>query len=99
MASSTDVRQPKRIVILGAGFGGAYAARRLRSRLGDRHARVTLVSRENYFLFTPLRHEVATGGLGATTIVEPLRQILGDSIDIRLGDVRRVRLADDVVET
>lgn len=60
---------------------------------------MTLVSRENYFLFTPLLHEVATGGLGATTIVEPLRQILGGGVDIRLGDVRRVRLADDVVET
>lgn len=99
MASPSDVRQPKRIVILGAGFGGAYAARRLRSQLGERHARVTLVSRENYFLFTPLLHEVATGGLGATTIVEPLRQILGGDVNIRLGEVRRVRLADSVVET
>lgn len=62
------------IVILGAGFGGVYTYRRLMKLLGDR-VRFTIVSPDNYFLFTPLLHEVATGSLEANHIVEPLRLI------------------------
>ncbi len=91
----------KRIVVLGAGFGGVYAIRRLHRRFhGDPSVRMTLVSRENYFLFTPLLHEVATGGLTPGTIVEPLRQVLGcGDTELRYEDVRRVRIIDKVVET
>ena len=54
----------KRVVILGGGFAGTYAARRFERTLGKRNdVEVVMISRENYMLFTPLLHEVAAGDL------------------------------------
>lgn len=67
----------KRIVILGGGFGGIYAALQLERDLrGDSDVEVTLVARENFFLFTPMLHEVATSGLDGDNIVSPIRFLL-----------------------
>lgn len=64
------------IVILGGGFGGVATLKRLHQRLhGQNNIRITLVNRENHFLFTPLLHEVATGSIAPGNIVEPLRAI------------------------
>src|SRR5687767_14157311 len=72
----------RRVVILGGGFGGIHAARRLERTLARRaDVEVVLISRENYVLFTPMLHEVAAGDLDPTDIVNPLRKM-----------VRRVRL-------
>jgi NADH dehydrogenase len=66
-----------RIVIAGGGFAGLYAARYLDKRLARRSdIEVTLVSRENFILFTPMLHEVAAGDLSPSDIVNPLRRIL-----------------------
>jgi NADH dehydrogenase len=69
--------QPTRIVILGGGFAGLSAAREL-ERILPRAANVdvTLVNRENFFLFTPMLHEVAASDLDLATIVSPLRRLL-----------------------
>ncbi|MFA7286600.1 MAG: NAD(P)/FAD-dependent oxidoreductase [Patescibacteria group bacterium] len=68
---------PIRIVVLGSGFGGVYAYRRLAKLLrGHQNHELTLVSRDNYFLFSPMLHEVATGGLNRHDIVQPIRQIV-----------------------
>ena len=49
-----------RILILGGGFGGIYAALRLQKKLRrDQTVEITLVNRENFFLFTPMLHEIA----------------------------------------
>ena len=70
-------QQPKRIVILGGGFGGLAAARELERILPRRaNVEITLVNRENYFLFTPMLHEVAASDLDLATIVSPLRRLL-----------------------
>src|SRR5712691_8130119 len=67
----------KRILILGGGFGGIYAALRLEKLLARRpELEVTLVTRDNYFLFTPMLPEVAAGDLELSTIVNPLRKLL-----------------------
>ena len=67
----------KRIVILGGGFGGVYAALHLERMLtGQRHVEICLVSRDNFFLFTPLLHEIAASDLEITNIVNPLRKLL-----------------------
>jgi NADH dehydrogenase len=59
----------KRILILGGGFGGIYAALRLEKLLARRpELEVTLVTRDNYFLFTPMLPEVAAGDLELSTI-------------------------------
>jgi NADH dehydrogenase FAD-containing subunit len=68
---------PKRIVILGSGFGGLYTALHLEKKLRNTSGvEVTLVNRENFFLFTPMLHEVAAGDLDVTHIVNPVRKLL-----------------------
>jgi NADH dehydrogenase len=66
-----------RIVIAGGGFAGLYAAKQLDGTLAQRtDVEVTLISRENFILFTPMLHEVAAGDLSPSDIVNPLRRIL-----------------------
>ncbi len=72
------MNKPK-IVILGAGFGGIYTYLHLRKKLKPSEADIILVNKTNHFLFTPMLHEVATGGLGHHQIVESLREIIYDS--------------------
>lgn len=89
---------PVRIVIAGGGFGGVEVARELERILpSDVAVQITLVNRENYFLFTPMLHEVAASDLELTTIVNPLRQLvkrtsiftgLVESIDVERRSVQ-----------
>ncbi len=66
-----------KIVIAGGGFAGLYAANHLDKSLARRpDIEVTLISRENFILFTPMLHEVAAGDLSPSDIVNPLRRIL-----------------------
>src|SRR5260370_10887099 len=66
-----------RIVILGGGFAGLSAAMYLDKTLARRaDAEVILINRENFILFTPMLHEVASGDLYPGDIVNPLRRIL-----------------------
>src|SRR6478752_7427159 len=65
-----------RIVIAGGGFAGLYAAMHFEKRLARRaDVEVTLISRENFILFTPMLHEIAAGDLYPGDIVNPLRRI------------------------
>jgi NADH:quinone reductase (non-electrogenic) len=67
----------KRIVILGGGFGGLYAALHLdRTVARDTEVDVLLVDRQNFLAFTPMLHEVAAGSLDPSSIVVPIRQAL-----------------------
>jgi NADH dehydrogenase len=61
-----------RVVIIGGGFGGLYAARSLRHEKVD----VTLIDRRNFHLFQPLLYQVATGALSPSEIAAPLRVLL-----------------------
>jgi NADH:ubiquinone reductase (H+-translocating) len=66
-----------RVLILGGGFGGIYAAIELERALRDRdNINITLVTRDNYFLFTPMLHEVAASDLEMNAIINPLRKLL-----------------------
>ena len=62
-----------RVLIVGGGFGGLYAARELGK---DERLAVTLVDRRNHHLFAPLLYQVATGALAPGDIAQPLRSIL-----------------------
>ena len=67
----------KRILILGGGFAGLTVAMELEKKLArDPSIEITLVNRENFFLFTPMLHEVAASDLDLTTIVNPARKML-----------------------
>ncbi len=67
----------KRVLILGGGFAGLTVAMELERKLArDPSVEITLINRENFFLFTPMLHEVATSDLDLTTIVNPARKML-----------------------
>ncbi|MBX3024551.1 NAD(P)/FAD-dependent oxidoreductase [bacterium] len=92
-----------RVVIVGGGFGGLYAARSLKRA----PVQVTLVDRRNFHLFQPLLYQVATGGLSPGEIASPLRAVLSRHGNTRvlLGEVeridveqRRVQLSDGAVD-
>jgi len=84
----------KRILILGGGFGGIYAALRLEQLLAQRpELEVTLVTRDNYFLFTPMLPEVAAGDLELSTIVNPLRKLL-KRVKTFVGTIETLNLED-----
>src|SRR5882762_4646362 len=82
----------KRIVILGGGFGGVYAALHLEKILArEPEVEICLVSRDNFFLFTPMLHEIAASDLEMTNIVNPLRKLLR-RVKVFVGDVERIDL-------
>jgi len=67
----------KQIVILGGGFAGLYTALEFERTLArDDSFEVTLVNHDNFFLFTPMLHEVAASDLDITHIVNPIRKLL-----------------------
>jgi NADH dehydrogenase len=70
-------KRPTRVVILGGGFAGVNTAKSLLDRLGRRRdVSVELLSEENYFVFQPLLPEVAAGGIAATHVVNPIRELV-----------------------
>jgi NADH dehydrogenase len=84
------------VVVVGSGFGGLNAALRL-ARLP---VEITVIDRDNYHGFWPLLYQVATAGLGADDIAQPIRAIYAGhaNIAVRVGTVSGIRLADHVVE-
>lgn len=79
-------------MILGGGFGGIYAAIEFEKTLArDSNVGVTLVNRENFFLFTPMLHEVASSDLDMTNIVNPIRKLLR-RVDFFHGEVTSIDL-------
>src|ERR1051326_8128233 len=90
----------RRVVIVGAGFGGLMAAKTLRGGEVD----VDVGDRDNYHLFQPLLYQVATAALSPAQIAAPVRSILRGqaNVTVRLGRVtgvdmpaRQVELGDD----
>jgi NADH:ubiquinone reductase (H+-translocating) len=69
-----------RVVIVGGGFGGLYAAKALRHAPVD----VTLIDRRNFHLFQPLLYQVATGSLSPGEIAAPLRSLLARQKNVRV---------------
>ncbi len=79
----------ERVLILGGGFAGIAAAR----RLVGQGLQVTLIDQHNYHLFQPLLYQVATGELLGEAISTPIRRILSQrGIAFRLGRVENIRL-------
>src|SRR6185312_437721 len=80
-----------RVVIVGGGFAGLYAAQ----SLGDPAFDVTLIDRRNFHLFQPLLYQVATGGLSPGEISAPLRVVLNRQKNTRvlLGEVSDIDVA------
>ena len=81
----------QRVVILGCGFGGLFAARALRNAPVE----ITVLDRTNHHLFQPLLYQVATAGLAAPAVAEPIRRILAGqkNATVLYGEAQRVDLA------
>jgi NADH dehydrogenase len=79
-----------RVVVIGGGFGGLQAVRKLRRAAVE----VTLVDRRNFHLFQPLLYQVATGALSAGEIASPLRAVFhrDDNVQVLLGEVTAIDL-------
>ena len=80
--------QRHRVVIVGAGFGGLFATRALRTAPVD----ITLINGTAYHLFQPLLYQVATGILSEGEIAPAIREVLKkqENVDVRLGWVEEV---------
>ena len=84
-----------RVVIVGCGFGGLWAAQGLRKA----PVAVTVIDRTNHHLFTPLLYQVATAGLSAPSIAGPIRHILAHqrNATVLYGEARAIDVARRVV--
>jgi len=86
-----------RILILGGGFGAMAAARTLERILRPNEAEVTVVSRENFSVFTPMLPEVPSGNLEPRHVVTPIRAQLRRSRFV-LGEVAGVNFDERIVD-
>src|SRR5258708_39564389 len=66
-----------RVVILGGGFGGLYAARALKKA----PAQITVIDRRNFHLFQPLLYQVATAALNPSDIAYPIRSVVAKQMN------------------
>src|SRR6478736_6145237 len=91
---STARKQPQ-VMIVGAGFGGLEAAK----KLACEDVRLTLIDRTNYHLFQPLLYQVATAALSPADIAAPIRGILSkyENIDVILAEAQGVDIEARVV--
>src|ERR671924_1719300 len=83
-----------RVLVVGAGFAGLYAAIGLKRAARDGH-RVTVVNPENFMQYQPFLPEVASGTIDPRAVVVPLRTVL-PHVELLVGEVEEVRHADRV---
>ena len=89
----------ERILILGGGFAGVSTARELSKQLRREHrlaagpqddgVSVTLINRDNYFVFQPLLADIISGTIETTHVVVPLRRLL-HGVDVEVGYVDEI---------
>lgn len=95
LSTQDNVFSPKRVVVVGGGFGGLAIARKLRNAPVE----LTLIDRRNYHLFQPLLYQVATAALSPADIAEPIRRVLRNqqNAQVLLGSVNKVSLDEQLV--
>jgi len=94
---SQSISHRHHVVVIGSGFGGLFAAKRLKKAKVD----VTLISRTTHHLFQPLLYQVATGILSEGEIAPATREVLRRHKQVRvlLGDVTGIDLAARTVSS
>jgi NADH:ubiquinone reductase (H+-translocating) len=94
-AESVERKKTPRIVIIGGGFGGLYAAK----ELANQPVQMILLDRTNHHLFQPLLYQVATAGLSPGDIAQPIRHILkhANHLEVVLANVDRIDVAEKTV--
>jgi NADH:ubiquinone reductase (H+-translocating) len=93
---NTPTEKPH-VVIVGAGFGGLEAAK----KLARENVRVTVIDRTNYHLFQPLLYQVATAALSPADIAAPVRAVLSKSknVEVILAEVQSVNVDSKKIKT
>src|SRR5947207_885902 len=96
-SSGMNEEQKPRIIIVGGGFGGLEAAK----KLACEDVRVTVIDRANYHLFQPLLYQVATAALSPADIAAPIRAILSTckNMEVILAEVQSVDVDAKKVKT
>jgi len=91
------LREMPHVVIIGAGFGGLQAAK----KLACKDVRVTVIDRTNYHLFQPLLYQVATAALSPADIAAPVRAVLSKcrNIEVMLAEVQSVDVDAKKIKT
>src|ERR1700726_2081871 len=87
---------PKQILILGGGFAGVYTARYLEKLLRPEEASITLINRENYWVYQPMLPDIISGSIGLTNIVSPIRRLCPRT-NLIMREVRDIDLKDQIV--
>ena len=84
----------KKVLILGSGFGGTYTLRHLVGALNrNENVNITMISEDNFFLFSPLLHEAAAGGIEPRHVAYPIRRLhQRDRFQFIQGNVSRIDL-------
>jgi len=91
----TDSSSKKKILILGGGFGGMHVLKEL-EKISNKNISITIVSEKNYFLFTPMLPEVASGMLNPRDITMPIREMCS-SAKFYQADVSSIDLEQKLV--
>src|SRR5690554_6432709 len=92
-APAPKPRKVPRIVVLGGGTVGLYAAKRLRKRLGKREAAIVIVDPRPYMTYAPFLPEAAAGSIDGRHVVAPLRRAV-KNVDVLQGNVAKIEHAD-----
>jgi len=87
---------PKRVLVLGGGFAGVYTARYLEKLLWAEQASITLINRENYWVYQPMLPEVISGSIGLTNVVSPIRRLCSRT-NLIMREVENIDLKTQVV--
>ena len=98
MSPNIPITNQKRIVIVGAGFGGLELAQQLADHSDFQ---IILIDKNNYHQFQPLFYQVAMAGLEPSSIAFPLRKVFQNSknVHIRVTEVSRVNTEKNKIET
>src|SRR5437899_12206714 len=94
---SVSSNQKPRVIIVGSGFGGLEAAKKLACKNVD----LTVIDRTNYHLFQPLLYQAATAALSPADIAAPVRAILSKcrNVEVILAEVESVDVDSRKVKT
>src|SRR3954462_11342900 len=95
MAQLPRAGSKQSVLILGGGFGGAYAAQRLSRKL-PKDWDLTIIDRNNFLLFYPLLVEAGVGSLEARPVIVPTRKFLKRG-NLIMGEIRSVDLQNQTV--
>lgn len=98
MSGSMGVDGRKQIVILGGGFGGVYTARCLERLLRPDEAEISLINRQNYWVYQPMLPEVISGSIGLTDVVSPIRRLCPHT-HLVMREVEDIDLVNRIVTT